>query len=126
MYVNHISPQLSPSYHPWDLFTYFLPVSMSFLKIILKIVIVVVVVVVVVVIVVFQVQLVLTTCMGNIFANNNNDDDDSLLSPISRAMSPEKTGFLACPWVTILSSNSSSRGGGPMSPWPTMLEFWLA
>lgn len=92
MYVNHISPQLSPSYHPWDLFTYFLPVSMSFFKIILKIV-VVVVFAIVVVIVVFQVQLVLTTCMGNISANNNNDDNDSLLSPISRAMSPEKTGF---------------------------------
>lgn len=86
MYVDHISPQLSPPSRPWDLLTYFLPVSMSFLKIILKIVIVVVVVV-------SQVKLVLTICMGNIFANNNNNDNDSLLSSISRAMSPEKTGF---------------------------------
>lgn len=85
MYVDHISPQLSPPYRPWDLLTYFLPVSMSFFKIILKIVVLVVVV--------FQVQLVLTICMGNIFANNNNDDNDSLLSSINRAMSLEKTGF---------------------------------
>lgn len=81
MYADHISPQLSPPYHPWDLLTYFLPVSMSFFKIILKIVVIVVVV--------FQVQLVLTIWMGNIFANNN----DSLLSSINRAMSLEKTGF---------------------------------
>lgn len=85
MYVDYISPQLSPPYRPWDLLTYFLPVSMSFLKIILKIVVVVVVV--------SQVKLLLTICMGNIFANNNNNDNDSLLSSISRAMSPEKAGF---------------------------------